>query len=386
VIANSDGGLALVLSGGGARAAYQIGLLARVAEELPDLEVEVLTGVSAGALNAAYLAAREGNLSERLASLTRVWSRIRVEDVLDADTGTLSGGVVAWGSRLMGGGKLKLLSASGLVGTEPLANLMRDVLNVGHNDSPIPSIAGALENSPLRAVAVTGSSYTTGRSVTWIQAHAEDHRWQSWERPTRVGVTAPITVDRILASASLPFLFPAVNVDGQWFGDGGIRLLAPLSPAVHLGASKVLAVTTRYAKTDAEAAQAQVDDYPPPIQIGGSLLNAVFLDSFDQDALTMQRINHLTSRLPKEERAGLRPIGLLVLRPSKDLGALANDYEFRLPKPLRFMVRGLGTRETRSNDLLSLIMFQEDYLHALLDLGRADAEAQLEPILTFLQA
>lgn len=375
-----------MLSGGGARAAYQIGLLARVAEELPDLEVEVLTGVSAGALNAAYLAAREGNLSERLAALTRLWSRIRIEDVLDADTGPLSGGVVAWGSRLMGGGKLKLLSASGLVGTEPLANMMRDVLNVGDNSAPIPAIAGALENTPLRAVAVTGSSYTTGRSVTWIQANAEDHRWQSWERPSRVGVTAPITVDRILASASLPFLFPAVNVDGQWFGDGGIRLIAPLSPAVHLGASKVLAVTTRYAKTDAEAAQAQVDDYPPPIQIGGSLLNAVFLDSFDQDALTMQRINHLTSRLPKGDRAGLRPIGLLVLRPSKDLGAMANDYEFRLPKALRFMVRGLGTRETRSNDLLSLIMFQEDYLHALLDLGRADAEAQLDAILAFLQA
>ncbi len=386
MIANSDGGLALVLSGGGARAAYQIGLLARVAEELPDLQVEVLTGVSAGALNAAYLAAREGNLSERLASLTQVWSQIRVENVLDADAGTLGGGVVAWGSRLVGGGRLKLLSASGLVGTEPLAKLMREVLNVGHNDSAVPSIASALENTPLRAVAVTGSSYTTGRSVTWIQAHAEDHRWQSWERPTRVGVTAPITVDRILASSSLPFLFPAVNVDGQWFGDGGIRLIAPLSPAVHLGASKILAVTTRYPKTDAEAELAQVDDYPPPIQIGGSLLNAVFLDSFDQDALTMQRINHLTSRLPVEERAGLRPVGLLVLRPSKDLGALANDYEFRLPKPLRFMVRGLGTRETRSNDLLSLIMFQEDYLHALLDLGRADAEAQLESILAFLQA
>lgn len=385
---SSNGGLALVLSGGGARAAYQVGLLARVAEALPDLDVEVLTGVSAGAINASYLAARSGDINERLQGLTQLWSNIRVENVLDAEAGTLGGGVVAWGSRLLGGGTLKLLSARGLVGTDPLAELMRDHLGVGHNDSVVPAITSALEHpdSPLRAVAVTGSSYSTGRSVTWIQARTDDHRWQSWERPTRIGIQAPITVDRILASASLPFLFPAVKVGDQWFGDGGIRLTAPLSPAVHLGASKILAVTTRYPKTDAEAALTQVDDYPPPIQIGGSLLNAIFLDSFDQDALTMQRINHLASRLKAEDRAGLRPIGLLVLRPSQDLGALANDYEFRLPKALRFMVRGLGTRETRSNDLLSLIMFQEDYLHALLDLGRADAEAQLEPILAFLKA
>ena len=174
-------------------------------------------------------------------------------------------------------------------------------------------------------------------------------------------------------------------MSGAWFGDGGIRLTAPLSPAVHLGADRILAISTRHPKRREEADMPTVDGYPPPAQVAGSLLNAIFLDQFDGDALRLERINHLISDLSEEQRRGLRPVKLLVLRPSRDLGKLANQFETALPHAFRFLTRGLGTRETRSNDLLSLVMFQPDYLNHLLALGEADARARKDEIAALLQ-
>ena len=189
-----------------------------------------------------------------------------------------------------------------------------------------------------------------------------------------------------MASAALPFFFPAVDVDGAWYGDGGIRLTAPLSPAVHLGASRILAVSTRYARSRAEADRPMIQGYPPPAQVAGVLFNAIFLDQFDGDALHLKQINDLVARLPEASRDGLRHIDLLVLRPSEDLGRLANAFEAELPRAFRFMTRGLGTREARSNDMLSLVMFQADYMKRLLEMGEADAEARLPEIRRFLEA
>jgi NTE family protein len=189
-----------------------------------------------------------------------------------------------------------------------------------------------------------------------------------------------------MASAALPFLFPAVEVDGAWYGDGGIRLTAPLSPAVHLGARHILAVSTRYARTREEADRPAVNGYPPPAQVAGVLYNAIFLDQLDSDALHMQQINEFVARLPEKQRQGLRRIELLVLRPSQDLGRLANAYEPELPRAFRFLTRGMGTQETRSNDMLSLMMFQTDYVKRLIDLGEDDAMAWLPEIRRFLNA
>jgi NTE family protein len=189
----------------------------------------------------------------------------------------------------------------------------------------------------------------------------------------------------VVASSALPFFFPAVEVDGAWYGDGGIRLTAPLSPAVHLGARRIIAVSTRYARTRAEADRPAVVGYPPPAQVAGVLYNAIFLDQLDSDALQLQQINRLIARLPEIAREGLRPIQLLMLRPSIDLGRLANAYEPDLPRAFRFLTRGLGTRETRSNDMLSLVMFQKDYVKRLIELGEADAHARLEDIRRFLR-
>jgi NTE family protein len=187
-----------------------------------------------------------------------------------------------------------------------------------------------------------------------------------------------------MASAALPFFFPAVEVDGAWYGDGGIRLTAPLSPAVHLGARKIIAVSTRYARSRAEAERPVVNGYPPPAQVAGVLLNAIFLDLLDADALRLQQINSLIDRLPPDSRNGMRHIDLLVLRPSQDIGRLANDHEFDLPRGFRFLARGLGSRETRSNDMLSLLMFQKDYIARLIELGEADARARAGEIDAFV--
>jgi NTE family protein len=156
-----------------------------------------------------------------------------------------------------------------------------------------------------------------------------------------------------MASSALPFFFPAIEVEGAWYGDGGIRLTAPLSPAVHLGASRIMAISTRFARSREQADRPAIVSYPPPAQVAGVLFNAIFLDQLDGDALELRRINDLIGRLPDSERDGFRRIELLMLRPSVDLGLLANEYEAELPRAFRFLTRGLGTKETRSNDMLS---------------------------------
>ena len=173
-------------------------------------------------------------------------------------------------------------------------------------------------------------------------------------------------------------------MDGSWYGDGGIRLTAPLSPAIHLGAKKILAVSTRYASTTKEAGRPQIVGYPPPAQVAGVLFNAIFLDQLDGDALQLRQLNQLIDGQSEEQRNGLRHIDLFVVRPSQDLGRLANEYEADLPRAFRFLTRGLGTRETRSNDMLSLVMFQPDYVQRLIAMGEADARARLPELKTFL--
>jgi NTE family protein len=189
-----------------------------------------------------------------------------------------------------------------------------------------------------------------------------------------------------MASSSLPMFFPAVRVGDEWFGDGGMRLTAPLSSALHLGAGGILAISTRYDRTANEAEAPQHVGYPPPAQVLGSLLNAVFLDLIDQDALRLQLINGLIERMPADQREGLRRVELLVMRPSRDLGRLSAEFEPRLPRAFRFMTRGLGTRETTSPDVLSLLMFQPDYIDELITIGERDAEARGAEIDAFIES
>jgi NTE family protein len=209
--------------------------------------------------------------------------------------------------------------------------------------------------------------------------------YQNWSRPLRKSRPAEITIAHVMASSALPMFFPAIEVDGEWHGDGGIRLTAPLAPALHLGAGRLIAISTRYERSQIEG-EAQSDrDYPSPAQVIGVLLSAVFLDMLDYDAMNMQRLNDLVREVPPDKRAGLRHAALLLLRPSQEISKLATQYEPTLPPLFRFMMRGMGTRETKTPDSLSMVLFQPEYVRRLIQVGETDAWSRREDIEAFVQ-
>ena len=374
------GDLALVMGGGGARAAYQVGFLRCVARRFPDLRIPYITGVSAGAINAALLAGHHGSFIQAVEELTQLWSKLAVDDVFRVDGRALAKNLMRWAKQLVAGG----IGGSpprvrGLVDTEPLKRFLEEVLHAV--DGELTGINYNLEHGRLRAVGLSTSSYSTGQSVTWIQGQPDV---QGWDRPQRQACRTTLTVDHVMASAALPLFFPAVQLDNNWYGDGGIRLTAPLGPALHLGARRIMAISTRYERTSEEAADPVIRGYPPPAQVLGVLMNSIFLDLLDADAVRLELLNKLVEHLPEHQREGLEPVKLLVLRPSVDLGKLANDYEPQLPKGFRYLTRALGTRETSSPDFLSLVLFQPDYLEALMDIGESDAQERADEIADFL--
>jgi len=373
------GPLALLLTGGGARGAYQVGVLRGVAALRPDLEIPILTGVSAGGINVACLAASDSGFRGAIETLDELWCGLSPDRVFRADPVSLFRNVVRWVARLGSGGAGLVPKTRGLMDTSPLWALLRRALDAGPGDE-IPGIERNLEAGRLAAAGLATVDWTTGRTFFWVQGPGAE----SWRRPQRRGVQTRLRVDHVMASAALPILFPAVKLVNSWHGDGGVRLTTPLAPALHLGATRILAVSTRYPRSAEEAAIPEITGYPPPAQIGGVLLNAIFLDQLDHDAYQLERINRLIAGLDEERREGLRHIELLVLRPSVDLGRLASQYEARLPKGLRFLTRGLGTRETKSSDLLSLLLFQDDYVRRLIEVGEEDAHRQRGALLRIL--
>jgi len=372
------GEIALVMGGGGARGAYQVGLLRYLARRYPALRLPILTGVSAGAVNVAHLAQHTGTFTAGVASLERLWRSLTPEQVFRVDAPALLTNFVRWGLRLFSGGTAVETHTRGLVDTEPLRKFLTRALLP--QEGILTGIDQNLARGALRAVALSTTDYGTGQSIVWMQGR----NLTEWERPKRRSVSTHLTVEHVMGSAALPFFFPAVRIGDSWHGDGGIRLTAPLSPALHLGAHKIIAVSTRYDRSQAEANQPLIRGYPPPAQVLSILYNAVFLDLIDQDVVRLQRMNWVLRKLPPQERDGMRVVNILVLRPSRDLGKLSRDYESLLPGFFRFMTRGLGTRQTASPDILSLLMFQADYLGRLIELGEADAEARSAEIDTFL--
>ncbi len=369
--------LALVLSGGGARNAYHAGFLAEVARMHPRLSFDILTGASAGTINLAHMAASPKPFPETMEHLFGIWSRIEVEDVFDVNIGSLAGHFGRWGMRLVSGRRGKFKGPEGMVDAKPLWSLLNRELKTDRG--PVEGIRENIERGALQAIAVAATSYTTGRSVSFVQGQDIEN----WERANRHSMEVDIGVEHIMASTALPFFFPAVRVGDAWYGDGGIRMNAPLAPAVHLGADRILAVSTRFPRSAEDAERNRSSGYPPPAQILSTLFNAIFLDMFDYDAIQLERINRLVRDMPKALRGSLRPVKLLVIRPSQDLGRLTNEYEPRLPRAFRFFTRGLGTAETRNNDALSLIFFQHDYLSRIMEIGRADARANSEALAEF---
>ena len=329
-------------------------------------------------MNVSFLAQHEGALADATSELSDLWCALEPERVFRVGALELAKQVAGWAARLVSGGLGGESKVRGLVDTQPLREMLTRHLRPV--DGVLPGIQRNLDAGRLRAVALSTTNYATGNSVVWVQGR----EIVTWERPKRRSVHVQIGVEHVMASAALPLFFPAVQLDRDWYGDGGIRLAAPLSPALHLGAQRILTIGTRHQKTTAQADRPETSGYPPPAQVLGVLYNAIFLDLIDQDVIRLERLNRVISRLPESERDGMRIVDIHVMRPSRDLGTIAAEFEPRLPGAFRFLTRGLGTKRTTSPDILSLLMFQGEYLRRLIALGEEDAAAQEQQLVAFI--
>ena len=316
------GDLGIVMGGGGARAAYQIGFLRCAARLFPNLRIPYVTGVSAGAINAALLASHHGTFIQAVEELTQLWGSLTVDDVFRTDTRSLIVNLWRWGIALVSGGNVDSKHARSLVDTQPLRSFLEDVLHPVNGE--ITGIAYNLETGRLKAAAISTSRYSTGQSITWVQGKDVD----PWQRPHRRSRGAVLTVEHVMASTALPLFFPAVELEDGWHGDGSVRLTAPLSPALHLGARRIIAVSTRHQRSIAEADDPMVKGYPPPAQVAGTLMNSVFLDLLDQNAMELERF---------ERPARFAPGGAAARAPAAEA---AHPPPVRRPGEARLPIRG----------------------------------------------
>jgi NTE family protein len=368
--------LALVLSGGGARAAYQVGVLSALAEQAPDLAIPILTGVSAGAINTVYLASHSGTFGQAVSDLREEWGRLTANRVYAVRPLNLGRAVLRWMANMLAFHRIPQPSLRGLMDSSPLRGFLAACMD-------IEGIRRNVSAGRLRALALSATRYATGQTVTFVQGAPD---LDLWHRSMRVAVREPITIGHLMASAAIPLVFPAVRLGDAFYGDGSVRQTAPLAPAIHLGADRIIAVSMRAGSPVATVAPPASGDYPVAAQVFGLLLHSIFLDTLDADAERLQRLNALLRRLPSGTSTdGLRSIDLLLLRPSRDIGGLAGAGSIQLPRIVRFLVSSIGGGTVRSSDFLSYLMFDPSFTGLLMELGFDDTRARRDEIQRFLQ-
>lgn len=368
----------LVLSGGGARGAYQAGVVKGIAEIAADLGVEqplpILTGVSAGAINASYLASGCDDFGVAADKMAMMWSRLTADRVFKTDALTAGrSGLRLLTDATIGALYSKKLARS-LLDTAPLRRLLTETI-------PFDRIQQNVIDGHLKALAITAMNYANSTSITFVQGRPNAPMWM---RSRRRSERATIDVPHVMASSALPLFFPPVPVGDFHFGDGTLRNQAPLSPAIHLGAQKLIVVSVR--KSDAPTTQPPPAVDPSLARVLGVMLNALLLDSLDADMERLSRINTTVSLIPEEQRQGLslRPVDYLWIRPSQDIGHLAGDLFDRLPRVIRYLVGGLGSSREAA-ELTSYLLFDPDFCGQLVAMGHKDAHDQRDQIAKFIK-
>ncbi|MEM7612526.1 MAG: patatin-like phospholipase family protein [Pseudomonadota bacterium] len=358
--------LALVLPGGGARGAFQVGVLKAIAELLPARSrnpFRILSGTSAGAINSVVLASKAQRFGFAVSELERVWGGFETSMVYRSDALTMLKSSAHWLAAIVFGG-LGVRNPRSLLDNAPLrALLSRNVR--------FPRIQSAIDKGFLDAVAITAAGYRTSRSVTFYQGIESA---QPWARTRRIGQPAMLNLDHLMASIAVPMIFPPVEIDGEYFGDGAMRQATPLSPAVHLGADRILVIGVRDELADRVGKEPGPQEFPGFGQIAGYVLDTLFLDGLYSDMERLARLNDVLEDIPPHARHGLaskmRVIDTMVVLPSVDLTKFAVDFVREMPRPVRLLLRGIGGSEGR---LLSFLLFESAYTQALIDQGYRDA-------------
>ncbi|MEC4727067.1 patatin-like phospholipase family protein [Shewanella sp. D64] len=367
---------ALVLGGGGARAAYQIGVLKAIVQLYPrnhGIPFKIICGTSAGAINGTSIATHASCFHLGVRKLEWVWRNFHTEKVYSASIS----GVLKHLSKML------LMSvqddkvntnAGSLFNSEPLRGLLDNLINFTRIDRNIGSGA-------LNALSIDASCYNSSRSVTFFQG---SHDIPEWQRDRRSGQRTQLNTDHLLASSAIPLVFPSVKLNQDYYGDGSVHQLAPLSSPIHLGAKKIFVINL---ESPHKHLSQEVDHHPKTATIAGHLLDTIFSDTLNSDLERLERINNTLALIPKEDakKLPLANIQTLVIKPSEDLSKLASRYYNEMPFAVRAMLRPIGINQQTDSSIVSYLLFERSYCSALIDLGYQDAMCQIDEIRDFFE-
>jgi NTE family protein len=370
----------LVLAGGGARAAYQVGVLQAMKEMLSEPKVNpfsIICGTSAGAVNAGALAVHADDFGRAVDNLLGVWRNFEPRHVYRADFAGATANSLRWFAGFLFGAFLKNRRIS-LLDNRPLEHLLSRHLDFSR-------IAVNIKAGALDAVAITCSGYTSGQSCSFFEAN---ETFEGWQRSQRIGIKTHIAVEHLMASSAIPFLFPAYKLNREFFGDGSMRQIAPVSPALHLGADRIVVIGTARIRSDSTPERTRGDLYPTLAQVAGHVMNSIFLDSLAVDLERLERINRTISAVPPEtlKKMGLalHHVDVLVLTPSEPLEAIAVKHVRNLPWTIRFLLRSVGAMRRGGANLASYLLFENGYCNELIELGYNDTVKRREEVEAFL--
>jgi NTE family protein len=341
----------------------------------------IICGTSAGSVNSTILAVDAADFRHAVRRLMTVWKNFHVHHVYRADVFGTFLNSLRWMFAALTGGRLRNMSGGdhpvSLLDNAPLAALLKKYVD-------FDAIQRNIDAGYLTALSITCSGYTSGHSVTFYQGHPD---LQNWQRARRIGVAMPIELNHLLASSALPFIFPPAHINREYFGDGSMRQIAPVSPALHLGADRLLVIGVgRQLQPNAERMQS--GSYPTLAQIAGHALNSIFLDSLEVDLERLQRINRTIELIPEEVRKQsnypLHRVEFRVITPSEELEKIASEFSKELPRTIRTLLSTVGGTRRSGSNLLSYLLFEKSYCRALIKLGYKDTMARKDDLLPFL--